>query len=237
MILDINTDEIVQFTNKLERMHRSALPNAVRTTLNEAAFSMKGVKGKQGLVKKYGDATFDERTKNFTSIMTRVDKAKGWEIDKMQSSAGIASLPNKDKAAQGLATQESGGTMAYERPFFPMDTARKGANKNATVAEKNKLIAIQNAVKVDGIGNKQALYKAAFSSSYVIYEKNRTTLFRVLSVSRGKIELYPLYRYREAFKPKVNQHLFIQPAGKEAGKNINNYFIKAAEHEFIKISK
>lgn len=237
MILDISTDEIVQFTNKLERMHRSALPNAVRSTLNEAAFAMKGVKGKEGLVKKYGDATFDERTKNFTSIMTRVDKAKGWEIDKMQSNAGIAKLPNKDKAAEGLATQESGGTMKAERPFFPMDTARKGANKNATIAEKNKLRAIQGAIKVEGNGDKQALYKAAFSASYIIYEKQKTTLFKVLSVGRGKIELMPLYRYIKGFKAKVNEHAFIQPASQEAGTNLNKYFIEAANREFNKIRK
>ena len=41
MILNVNTDAVVALTNKLEKLHRSAFPVAVRSTLNSAAFDMK----------------------------------------------------------------------------------------------------------------------------------------------------------------------------------------------------
>ncbi len=41
MKLDVNTDSAIQLTAKLERLHRSSFPSAVRNTLNDAAFDMK----------------------------------------------------------------------------------------------------------------------------------------------------------------------------------------------------
>ena len=45
-IFDVNNKEVIKFTAKLERLHRSSFPSAVRNTLNEAAFNMK----KTGLI-------------------------------------------------------------------------------------------------------------------------------------------------------------------------------------------
>lgn len=41
MQLNVNTDATVALTNKLEKLHKSAFPVAVRSTLNSAAFDMK----------------------------------------------------------------------------------------------------------------------------------------------------------------------------------------------------
>ncbi|MBL4809315.1 MAG: hypothetical protein JKY43_04565, partial [Phycisphaerales bacterium] len=38
---NVNTDAVVSLTNKLEKLHKSAFPVAVRGTLNSAAFDVK----------------------------------------------------------------------------------------------------------------------------------------------------------------------------------------------------
>lgn len=38
---NVNTEELKAFTKKLETLPRSALPNAIRSTLNGAAFDVK----------------------------------------------------------------------------------------------------------------------------------------------------------------------------------------------------
>ena len=41
MVLNINTDALVHYTNQLEKLHKSALPVAIRGSLNDVAFEMK----------------------------------------------------------------------------------------------------------------------------------------------------------------------------------------------------
>jgi hypothetical protein len=243
--ININTDEIVSFAHKLEQMGRSSLPNAVRNTLNDAGFSMKGVSGKEGLIQQFGRKTFKhERIKNFLSFMSAVNKAVGFEISKMESKAGIANYPNKNKIAEGLETQEEGGTMENPRPMIPLMQSRKNKNINSTVANKNRQRAIQGIIKVSGTGDKKALMIAArykyFDGSqdkFIIYTKNRTTLFQVKKVTRNSVELIPLYRYQKGFKPKVGKHSFVSPAALSAAAGLTRSFVKAAEFEFNKIPK
>ena len=40
-MLKLDADEVIKLTVKLDKLHRSALPSAVRNTLNNAAFQTK----------------------------------------------------------------------------------------------------------------------------------------------------------------------------------------------------
>ena len=57
---NVNTDEVVRLTNRLEKLNKSAMPIAVRSTLNDVAFQ-----SKQTHLPKEFDKKFTIRKKNF----------------------------------------------------------------------------------------------------------------------------------------------------------------------------
>ena len=83
MRLDVNTDAAIQLTAKLEKLHRSAFPSAVRNTLNETAFNAKK------LIPKNTDNNFTIRQKNLFSRFSKVEKATGFDVKSMSSKVGI----------------------------------------------------------------------------------------------------------------------------------------------------
>jgi len=64
---NINTDAAVVMTNKLEKMHRSALPVAIRRTLDSASFDVK-----QRSLLLNTEKTFEQRKKTFFKATSRV---------------------------------------------------------------------------------------------------------------------------------------------------------------------
>ena len=76
MRLNVNSNAVVAFSNKLEKIGKSALPVAVRQTLNSVAFDAK----KNTLLQTAGQS-FTERRKNFFKATSRVSMAKGFEIN------------------------------------------------------------------------------------------------------------------------------------------------------------
>ena len=77
MKLDVKTDASIQLTAKLEKLHRSAFPSAVRNTLNDVAFETKS------LIPKKAEGKFTIRQKNLFKRMSLVNKATGWNINNM----------------------------------------------------------------------------------------------------------------------------------------------------------
>jgi len=68
---NINTDKVVSLTNKLEKLHKSAMPVAVRMTLNDAAFDMKQIQ-----IGRQFKGQFTIRKKNFIRSHTVAVKSK-----------------------------------------------------------------------------------------------------------------------------------------------------------------
>ena len=86
---DINTNDVIKLTNKLDELHRSALPSAVRNTLNNAAFEMKKN------IPFQADKKFITRDKGFFKRMSAVNKASGFDINRMVAETGIISKDKK----------------------------------------------------------------------------------------------------------------------------------------------
>lgn len=131
MKLNINTNAVVSFTNKLEKMHKSALPSAIRNTLNDVAFDVK-LKTMPKEAKKH----FKKRQPNFFRANSKVEKAQGFDMKTMKSTVGFYenNLGGKSNfAVQDLEQQENGGTIK-KKSFIAMKGARKNNSKNKTVA-------------------------------------------------------------------------------------------------------
>ncbi|KKN42121.1 hypothetical protein LCGC14_0716250, partial [marine sediment metagenome] len=74
-ILNVNTDEVVRYSNKLEKLHRSAFPIAIRGTLNNAAFDVK-----QKTMPVSAEKEFVNRQPNFFKANSKVNMAKGFNV-------------------------------------------------------------------------------------------------------------------------------------------------------------
>lgn len=120
-VLNINTDATVIYANKLDKLHRSALPSAIRNTLNEAVLIVK----KETLLKSAKD-NFTQREPNFFKANSKYERAKGFNVNSMQATVGMFSnnLKGKDNyAVKDLEQQEHGGDIDG-RSFIPQKAAR-----------------------------------------------------------------------------------------------------------------
>jgi hypothetical protein len=97
MQFNVDTDEVIKFTNKLEKLNRSAFPNAVRGTLNGLALDVK--------TKTMPDQTekdFTIRQKNFFKANSGVDFARGFNLRSMASIVGFYSRRPNNQAIEDL---------------------------------------------------------------------------------------------------------------------------------------
>lgn len=134
-IIDINSDEIVSLANKLEKMHRSDFPIAVRGTINKAALNMK----QDTLMKTTKDAFNKRHQGNFYKAMSKVNFATGFDVDSMGATVGFSEKDlkgNNNYAVKDLEQQERGGKIKG-RSFLAMDKARK--TKKSPVKDQFRL--------------------------------------------------------------------------------------------------
>lgn len=253
MQLNINHSAVVSFTNKLEKMKRSALPNAVRNSLNSTAFDVK-----KNTMPKAAKTSFKKKHEgNFYKANSHVEMAKGWDIKSMRSTVGFISerlKGNNNYSVKDLEEQEFGGSIG-SRSFIPLKTAR--SSKSKPVRPENRISTIKPhlgntiaAGKVKHKSGKQRFIRAAIKAkslygdnAYVLGNSRNggwRTLSRIDSVfkeSSGKIKITrtPLYTFKKNFRAPVKGKRFMERAAHESGLRINQHFINAARREFDKI--
>jgi hypothetical protein len=231
--LRINTDAVVAFTNKLEKLPRTAFPVAVRAALNSAAFDMK----KNTLPKSAKD-NFVQRKPSFFKANSRVEMAKGFDINRMQSVVGFT---GKDQAIDDLEKQEFGGKI-NSRAFIPMAPARTSNSNNKLVRPNARLrnLKLVDASKAEGVNDKQKFVKSVFYAwcwrACISNEFNgKSYVWKVNSLSRteaGSFKLTPIYSYEKGRDVKVDSTNFMSKATEMTSKKMDDFYIKAAEFQF-----
>src|SRR6056297_715946 len=120
-MLNINNHDVVLLTEKLEKIHRSAVPVAVRQSLDKAAYEMVG----GGEIKRSFFKRFTIRRPTFIKSHIAYNKSPNtFDIKKMVSSAGLRK--GKSRAGDQLVKQEFGGTIANKA--IPRRFVRTGAD-------------------------------------------------------------------------------------------------------------
>lgn len=237
MQLNINTDAVVKFTNKLEKLHKSALPVAIRGALNKAAFNVK-----QETLLKSADKEFIKRQPNFFKANSRVEMAQGFNLSQMKATVGMVSNGLKggnNYAVKDLEQQEDGGTIKG-KSFIPVSKARLGGSKSKAVRPINRLSNIKRIIdsrKSKGKTNKQKFVRAvreAGPGGYVLGNKSKSILWRVDSLVKGKMKITPLYSYKENRSVKVLGKDFMKKASLKSASNIEHYFIEEANRQIQK---
>lgn len=243
MELNINTDAVVKFTNNLEKLHRSALPSAVRGSLNKAAFDMK-----QKTLLETTKSIFATRQSNFFKANSKVEPAQGFNLNTMQAIVGMISsgLKGNNFAVKDLEAQEDGGTID-KKSFIPLSPARTGKNPNKLVRANERLSSIKKIVdakKAQGKNDKEKFVKsvlyAGAGGAVLAKYKGKEILWRVNSLNKtagGNFKLTALYSYRPGRKVHVKASHFMEKSGLKSASKIEEFFIAEAERQFAKFNK
>lgn len=238
MQLDINTDEIVIHANRLEKMSRTALPNAVRGTLNSLAFDVK-----KTTMPKQVDKDFTNRKKNFFKSRSNVDMARGSNINSMQSLVGF--IPNSDRSdqsVQNLEQQERGGAIK-KRDFVPTNEARTNKSNTRIVSRRNQLRNIKRISKVSeakGKNKGERFIKTVVHAGKGGVVMTENSLLRVKSLKRlksgkWKFRIERIYDFQENRSVKVRATHFMEKSTKTTMKKEFDFFEKQADREFKKL--
>lgn len=240
MNFNINSIEVVQLTNKLEKMHKSVLPRTVRDTLNYAALQ----DTKQDTMLKSAKKNFkDERTKlNFFKANSKVNFAKGWNVKGMKSEIGFKATKTKtDGAVENLEKQEFGGIIKG-KAYIPLRQARIGGKWGKTVKKQYRISNIKDKI-VDSNDNKKgknrgqkfilSSLKAGIGGFVIGGEKGRRFLFEVRSINRLKnrnttVKSQAIYSVHGGRKVKANPTNFMREAQHQSIARIEKNFIKFA---------
>lgn len=205
MFLDIDSHQVVKLTNKLERMHRSALPVSVRGAINDVVFDVK----KNTLINKFDD-NFTIRKKNFISSHSSAIKSiNTFDIDKMEAFVGVKK--GKSDSGDRLEFQERGGIIK-DRGFVPTKDVRISGQQSKLIQKKLYYSKFKNSKK--GVVERNA--------RRAIIKTNRS----LLEVSKGGV-WKTLYRIRNNVNIKSNP--FLMPAAESSFNKISMFFKKQAE--------
>lgn len=241
--LNVNTDAVVIFTNKLEKLTKTAFPNAVRGTLNSLAFDVK-----QNTMPRESDRAFINRQKNFFKANSRVETARGKDVDSMQSAVGFkaTSKTKNNKAVDELEQQEHGGTIK-DRSLIPLPGSRVSKNTRRKVAPRNRLGRINPKTIVRTSDVQGASEAARFIKTILhvgkggIFQstwKGRDIIWRVNSLNRtkaGQFKLTALYSFKSGRVANIGKAThFMEKATMKTAKKVNEIYIKEAKRQFDK---
>lgn len=242
MTFNINADAVVEFTNKLEKLHRSALPVAIRGTLNKAAFDVK-----KNTMPQSAKANFMQRQPNFFKANSRVEMAKGFNVRSMKAVVGFTENGLKggnNFAVRELQQQERGGEIK-SRSFIPMDDAR-GGSATRLVRPGNRIsniTKIVNANKVAGKNKRQQFMRAAKiagKGGFVIGNTTKKILWRIddIRIGRGTtIRKKAIYSYEESREVSIKGTSFMREASTASARKMDAYFNDEAKKQIIRLMK
>jgi len=260
--LHLNTDKVKDFTKKLKSVHKSALPVAVRQTLNDAAFNVK-----QDTMPKSADQAFKKREPNFFKANSKVNMAEGFDINKMQSAIGFFENKLRNKATnyavQELEQQENKGKIEH-KTFIPTDQARVGGTSAGLVKNNARISKIRDVEIIRASQNgktrsgrpmnvataKQRFVRAAImakklygSEAYVLGNKSskgsRTlSIINNITFNRNsrtlKINRTPLYSVVKGRSVEVKATGFMKRASFETAMTMDEMYIKRAQERLKK---
>jgi hypothetical protein len=233
MRFNINNKAAVKHTNTLEKLHRSALPLAIRNTLNSVAFDVKKTTMPQEAAR-----TFTQRNPNFFKATSRVEMAKGWNAEAMQSVVGFV---GNSQAVEDLEQQEYGGVIEG-RSFIPLDPARTGGPASK-VRPSNRISRIKNIVNAADMpgATVQAKFMAAVRKAgkggYVLGNLPKKTLWKIEGFDGRKIKKKALFSFEKSRDVSVSGTGFMRSASIESAEKMDMIFAREAQKQIERLNK
>jgi hypothetical protein len=246
MKININADAAVVFANKLEKINKSALPAAIRNTLNAAAFDVK-----KNTMPAAAKGAFIQRKPTFFKANSKVRPASGSSVRSMQAIVGFTPLSGKGNTVEDLQEQEYGGSIGG-RAFIPLKKARAGGSWNKNVRSKmrigtikTKIVDMGNAGPKNAKNPRQKFIKSAVHAGkggFILGDRKtgrgNRILWGVNSLRRKNgnivVKATPLFAVKAKRKVKVRGTGFMKGASIKSGSIMEAEFAKHAERQIAK---
>lgn len=239
MILNINNDAVVAFTNTLEKMHRSALPSAIRGTLNKAVFDVKSTS-----LQKSADASFEKRQPNFFRANSKFENAKGFDVNTMKATVGMTQTGLKqgqsNYAVRDLEQQERGGVI-QRKSFIPLPAARINKSLKKNVRANARLSAIKNIIeskKATGNSSREKFVHAILEAGAGGFVLSGSTLYRINSLKKTGNHFKDktaIYSFRRGRSVRVQGTSFMQKASIESANKMEGFYQVEAKRQIDKL--
>ncbi len=244
---NIDTTAIAGFTQTLKALHKSALPSAVRGTLNDAAYNVK-----TNTMPQHSEVEFKKRVPNFFRANSKFENASGFDVNTMKSQVGFIESGLKGEnnfAIQDLKQQDEGGTID-KKSFIPLEPARVGNNPNKPVRPNARLKSIKNIVtarnqkgKTKGEQFVTAVMKAG-AGGYVLGSTKRgeNILWRVdalisnIKTKQFTPKLTALYDWKKGRRVKVKSTGFMKSASLQTAKMMAEFYFAQAMRQIKKFT-
>lgn len=223
MILDVNNSDVIKHVNKLERIRSKSMPYAIRNTLNNVAFDTR----KEQL--KRTKKQFVNRNRTFFRSRINAKRAKGLDVNKMESASGVYAKNNskEEQPVWNLKEQDQGGKLFVGA--VPTKAARGGSNRNK-IKPENRLsrAKVKGSMKWKGKGHWMRKHFVAAKTGKLI--KTKTIIYRVHELSSTLDRKISFKReilyYRDYTKRGYRKRPFIDVSTKVGREQINKTFIK-----------
>jgi hypothetical protein len=239
--LNINIDAVVKFTNILEKMHKSALPVAIRQTLNDAAFDVK-----KNTMPQTATSKFTQRQKNFFMANSRVEVATGFDLKTMRSTVGFYEnrLVNQSTnyAVKDLEKQETGGTI-HGKTFIPTVFARRGKSNTGLVKPNARLSKIRKSNIINAKDMRGQYHKLTKHQQFIVAAKRagiggfviyNDLLLMINGIDGKTINAAPLYSVKKSRSVNVSRTSFMRSASEISGRKLPHFYVKNAQKQMEK---
>lgn len=241
-VIDLNNDEVIDFSAKLEKLHRSAFPSAVRNTLNQVGFDMK----RTNIVKSAKQNFNRVKSPTFFRKFTVVDKAVGFDINRMSTTVGFVNStdPKIRRVVSGLIRQEFGGRINDGSRYLK---AARGGRTNGKVKQSN-YFGNQKFLK-GGLKRRStrksnfvamAYASASTGKSFSINTNKGSFVVRTKSLLSNRrsrktsFKLDSLMMSRDKKPTSLTATRFMSEAAEMSSKKMNSIYSKQAEFQFKK---
>jgi hypothetical protein len=241
--ININTDAFVVLANKLERLNRSALPVAVRQTLNDAAFDVK-----QKTLQESASKNFIRRSPNFFKAFSAVNKADGFNINQMKAEVGMTDRGKVSArtAVKHMDLQEEGGATAEGAAYLRAARAGNNAGKvrRSNYFDKSKLV--HGALKRPGSAKSNFVamaFIAAKEKKNISIKTSRgrflVSVSNVRKLKNGAIKITSklLMKDRAGKPAHITATHFSREAAQMTVNKIPGFWLKQAEKQFERALK
>lgn len=242
---NVNTDASIILTAKLERMQKSAMPSAIRSTLNDGAFAMKK---KEILVS--AKRNMKVRNSSFFKKFTGVNRATGFDVDSMRSEVGFINTdPNPikgKKAIEGMESNEVGGSDNTGSMYLGKARGQNSLKRRVRVDKRydRKKLAQGHNKRINTRGGKSNVMAlmAGYNEQKPVFIRGKSGIGYVVEVkavfnmATGKrdFKLDFLMRSRKKNPAKAKATHFNKEAAINTSKQMDKFYLKNATHQFNK---
>lgn len=247
-VFNINTQACVVLVNKLEQLHKSALPLSVRGTLNAAAFDVK-----MRTLDESATQNFIRRSPTFFKRFSGVNRATGWNIATMRAEVGMtaegggATELSARTAVANMEKQEEGGKITEGLEYLAASRAG-GSSDRLVVGSKRwkKANVIRGAFTRSGT-TKSRVMAAAYAALkekklQAVMINGRKFYRQVTAISKskkGKIKIRSklIYAIRNSNQKPISATHFSREAAERTIPRIPMYFNVEAQKQINRLWK